>query len=229
MIEQKCKIFYSIDEIKEKCNCYKLLEIAKQEKEYEEFRKKELNKKIKQYYGTEFITKQFKSKTLDSFIANEENIKTKLFAEKFINEFKTMKKGLMFVGQKGTGKTHISIAIANELIKQNIPVIFGTLTELLERYTQSCEIEKEIELTKLYAKVDLLIIDDLGAENINEWVLSKLFVILNERMKNELPVVITTNYNIDQLKERLTTNKLCQTTSSIISRLCYMCYRVECK
>ena len=77
--------------------------------------------------------------------------------------------------------------------------------------------------------MDLLIIDDLGIELMNDWILSKLFVIVNERMKNELPIIITTNYNIDELRQRLTVNKLCETTNSIISRLCNICYRVECK
>ena len=77
---------------------------------------------------------------------------------------------------------------------------------------------------------DLLIIDDLGVEYMNDWMLSKLFVIVNERMKNELPIIITTNYELEQLKQRLSIpNKVCETTNSIISRLYEMCYRVECR
>lgn len=223
----------------EKCNCSRSIEERnklvfekeeKQKEEYEKFRKEEMNKKIKQYYGTDFITKQFKIKTLDNFITNNKNIKTKLAAQKFIQKFREMKNGIIFVGTNGTGKTHISIAIANELMKQNVPVIFGTLTDLLEKYKDNCKNNTENELIKLYTKVDLLIIDDLGVEFMNDWMLSKLFVIINERIKNELPIIITTNYDMDQLKQRLSIqNKLCETTNSIISRLCYMCYRVECK
>lgn len=223
----------------EKCNCSRSIEERnklvfekeeKQKEEYEKFRKEEMNKKIKQYYGTDFITKQFKIKTLDNFITNNQNIKTKLAAQKFIQKFNKMKNGIIFVGTNGTGKTHISIAIANELMKQNVPVIFGTLTDLLEKYKDNCKNNTENELIKLYTKVDLLIIDDLGVEFMNDWMLSKLFVIINERIKNELPIIITTNYDMDQLKQRLSIqNKLCETTNSIISRLCYMCYRVECK
>lgn len=73
-------------------------------------------------------------------------------------------------------------------------------------------------------------IDDLGVELINDWMLSKLFVIINERMKNELPIIITTNYNLEELRKRLSMpNKVCETPNSIISRLCSICYRVECK
>lgn len=223
----------------ENCNCSKAMEEQKQlqlEKgrqlmeELEGLRKEEINKKIKQYYGTEFITEQFKRQTLDNFITNETNKNMKYVAQRFIQGFGNTKKGIIFVGKNGTGKTHISVAIANELIKQNIPILFGTLTDLTEKYSGSYKDHTEIELTKLYAKVDLLIIDDLGVEYMNDWMLSKLFVIVNERMKNELPIIITTNYELEQLKQRLSIpNKVCETTNSIISRLYEMCYRVEFK
>lgn len=223
----------------ENCNCSKAMEEQKQlqlEKErqlmeeLERFRKEEINKKIKQYYGTKFITEQFKKQTLDNFITNETNKNMKYVAQRFIQGFGNTKKGIIFVGKNGTGKTHISVAIVNELIKQNIPILFGTLTDLTEKYTGSYKDHTEIELIKLYAKVDLLIIDDLGVEYMNDWMLSKLFVIVNERMKNELPIIITTNYELEQLKQRLSIpNKVCETTNSIISRLYEMCYRVECR
>ena len=190
--------------------------------EFENYRKREINKKVKRLYGLDFITKQFKGQTLESFIINNENAKTKLAAQKFLAKNKDMKKGIIFVGKNGTGKTHISTAICNELIKENVPVIFGTLTELLDKYKECYKNYTDGELTKLYSKVDLLVIDDLGVENMNEWMLSKLFVIVNERMKNELPIIITTNYDIDQLKKRLTIpSKVCETTNSIISQYFY--------
>lgn len=223
----------------EKCNCKmakeeqekREMQIQKElEKQYEEFRKQEYNKKIKQYYGLDFITEQFRSNTLDTFIVNEKNKKTKLAAQKFLYKFKEMKKGIIFMGKNGTGKTHISMAISNELMKENIPVIFGTLTDLVEKYSKCYKEHTEVELTKLYSKVDLLVIDDLGVELMNDWMLSKLFVIINERMKNELPIIITTNYTLEELGKRLSIpNKVCETSNSIISRLCSMCYRVECK
>lgn len=223
----------------EKCNCSKAIEEQKKlelEKEkqlieeFEKYRKEEFNKKIKKYYGTDFITEQFKNQILDNFIVNETNKNMKYVAQKFIQKFKNTETGIIFVGRNGTGKTHIATSIANELRKENIPIIFGTLTDLVEKYNKSYKEHTEIELTKLYTKVDLLIIDDLGVENMNDWMLSKLFVIVNERMKNELPIIITTNYELEQLKQRLSIpNKICKTTDSIISRLYQMCYRVECK
>ena len=191
----------------EKCNCSKAIEEQnklEEEKEkqlledFEKVRREELNKRVMQYYGTEFITKQFENQTLENFIINKTNQNMKYVAERFIKGFRNTKTGIIFVGKNGTGKTHISIAIANELRKQNIPIIFGTLTELLEKYSKSYKNNTDIELTRLYTKVDLLIIDDLGVESMNDWMLSKLFVIINERMRNELQIIITTNYELEQ-------------------------------
>ena len=223
----------------EKCNCKQAIEERNKAKEklqgelmqqYEDFRKEEYNKKIKQYYGTDFITAQFKQKTLENFITNEQNSKTKLAAKKFISDFKNFKNGIIFEGKSGTGKTHISMAICNELLKNNVPIIFGTLTQLVEKYAKFYTNHTESELTKLYTKVDLLVIDNLGVEPMNDWLLSKLFIIINERILNELPYIITTNYDRDKLKQRLSIpNKVCETPNSIISRLYNMCYRIECK
>ena len=223
----------------EKCDCKQAIEERNKVKEelqeelmiqYENFRKEELNKKIKQYYGTDFITAQFKQKNLENFITNEQNKITKLAAEKFISDFKNFKNGIIFEGESGTGKTHISMAICNELLKENIPIIFGTLTELVEKYAKFYNNHTDSELTKLYTKVDLLVIDNLGVEPMNDWLLSKLFTIINERILNELPYIITTNYDRDKLKQRLSIpNKVCETPNSIISRLYNMCYRIECK
>ena len=60
----------------------------------------------------------------------------------------------------------------------------------------------------LYSSVDLLVIDDLGKEKPTECVLEKLFLIVNNRYNNYLPIVITTNYNRNQLRERLCIKKI---------------------
>ena len=200
------------------------------EEECIKVRNEEINKIVKCYFNKENLRKELKNKNFENFVVNKDNAKTKLAGQKFVNQFEIMKKGIIFEGANGTGKTHISIAISNELIKKGIPVIFGTLTELLDKYKNCYKNNTDSELTKLYSIVNLLIIDDLGVEVMNEWMLSKLFTIINERERRELPIIITTNYDIEQLRQRLSIpNKVCETTNSIISRLCKMCYRVECK
>lgn len=120
--------------------------------------------------------------------------------------------------------------IKTQEVKENVNVIFGTLIELLEKYDESYENYNATEVTQLYTNVDLLILKDLGEEAIDRWMLSKLFVIINERMKNGLPIIITTNYDLEQLREKLSKeNEECEIVNSIISRLYKMCDRVDYK
>lgn len=120
--------------------------------------------------------------------------------------------------------------IRTQKVKENANVIFGTLTELLEKYDESYENYNATEVTQLYTNVDLLILKDLGEETVDRWMLSKLFVIVNERMKNGLPIIITTNYDLEQLREKLSReNEGCEIVNSIISRLYKMCDRMDYK
>lgn len=130
----------------------------------------------------------------------------------------------------GFGKTHLACSIGNELIKNGITVVYGTLINLLAELKNSYEQDNnisEMQIMKLYKNVQLLIIDDLGKEKPSEWGLEKLFTIINSRYENNLPVIITTNYNQDSLIKRLSINGEIETVKSIISRLYEMCYLVK--
>lgn len=140
------------------------------------------------------------------------------------------KKGVIIVGPNGVGKTHLACSIANELMINGKTVIYGNLINLLSEIRNSYNMENninELEILKLYKTAKLLIIDDLGKEKPSEWGLEKLFTIINSRYENDLPVVITTNYNQEALINRLSINGDFETAKSIISRLYEMCYLVK--
>ena len=67
------------------------------------------------------------------------------------------------------------------------------------------------------------LIDDLGKERPSGWTLEKLFTIINNRYENNLPIIITTNYNKEKLRKRLLCNNNEEIVDSIISRLYEMC------
>lgn len=105
----------------------------------------------------------------ENFEVNSNNKKVyqslKEYSEKLANSVE--RKGLILVGNNGVGKTHLACSIANELIKNGIPIIYGTLINLLAELKNTYDVDNnisEMEIIKLYEKVDLLIIDDLGKE-----------------------------------------------------------------
>lgn len=192
----------------------------------------EFSRKVEKIIKNSKISKRNLNYKFDNFETNNSNKKVfnnlKNYSEKLVNGIE--KKELILVGNNGIGKTHLACSIANKLIENGIPVIYGTLINLLAELRNSYDTDNDIsemEIIKLYENVAILIIDDLGKEKPSEWGLEKLFTIINSRYENNLPVIITTNYNQNSLVERLSLNGEIETAKSIISRLYEMCYLVK--
>ena len=225
----------------ERCNCndaqaywneydLKKLRMLEEEKKLELMQ--EFSKRVERIIKNSKMSKRNLSYKFDNFKPNNSNRKVfnnlKNYSKKLVNGIE--KKGLILVGNNGVGKTHLACSIANKLIENGTPVIYGTLINLLAELRNSYDTDNnisEMEIIKLYENVDLLIIDDLGKEKPSEWGLEKLFTIVNSRYENNLPVIITTNYNQSSLVERLSLNGEIETAKSIISRLYEMCYLVK--
>ena len=140
-------------------------------------------------------------------ISPRDNIcKIKKIAEDFINDFDSDKaKNLLFVGTAGTGKTFISGAIANELLKSGHTVIYQTAPLLMDSIFEFKFGGKSKTSKDLYESlfdVDLLIIDDLGTERQSDAKFAELFSIINSRMLNpNTKTIISTNLNLNQLSK----------------------------
>ena len=218
---------------KPRCDCEKAVAFwkgwdAKQEKikkEKELAEEQELRKqKIESILGKSGIKKRYLSRTIDSFSVTAENKKSFEVATDYIKNFReyfTQGKGLYLEGQCGTGKTHLAIAIALAIINTGVPVICKTSIDILgdikRCYERNSEVTEE-EVLEAYKTVDLLIIDDLGKEQVTEWSVPVLYSILNERYEALLPTIITTNYNTTALAEKLSAKGDTETATAIISR-----------
>ena len=217
----------------ERCTCNDASKIWQQYDEYiekDKIRKINLSKINKLFKNNNLGKRQLNSTFENYKITNKnknayENVKK--YVDKLIKG--TTNKGLFITGAYGVGKTYLASCIANEIIKNGKSVIFGTLIQLLDfiRDSYSDSEASDKDYLNLYSSVDLLVIDDLGKEKPSEWGLEKLFTIINSRYENNLPVIITTNYNQNSLAERLSLNGEIETANSIISRLYEMCYLVK--
>ena len=225
----------------ERCNCkdaqkywneYDMKKLQMLEEEKKLRMMQEFANKVDKIIKNSKMSKRNLNYKFENFEVNSNNKKVyqslKEYSEKLANSVE--RKGLILVGNNGVGKTHLACSIANELMKNGIPIIYGTLINLLAELKNTYDVDNnisEMKIIKLYEKVDLLIIDDLGKEKPSEWGLEKLFTIINSRYENNLPVIITTNYDQNSLINRLSINGEIETAKSIISRLYEMCYLVK--
>jgi DNA replication protein DnaC len=113
---------------------------------------------------------------------------------------------LLFEGSYGTGKTHLAAAIGNARLEQGDTVVFITAPDLLDQLRNTFSPTSEDTYDDVFERLrtaQLLILDDLGAENPSGWALEKLYQLLNHRYASQLPTVITTNLPLERLDGRI--------------------------
>ena len=122
-------------------------------------------------------------------------------AKAFVRDFGSVKKNLLLIGTTGSGKTHISTAIAGEVIRKGYDVIYDSAVNIIRDFNddQFHRDGKEEPKSDKYMECDLLIIDDLGTEFVTAFSVSCLYNLLNTRQNRSLPTVISTNLTADEL------------------------------
>jgi DNA replication protein DnaC len=113
-------------------------------------------------------------------------------------------RGLWLMGDVGTGKTTLAMIVSKAAIDSGRSVAIYSLPRLLNLIRAAIETDAGmIGFLEQLAAVDLLHIDDLGAENTTEWVLEQLYSIVNSRYEDERAMIVTTNLRYDELIEQL--------------------------
>ena len=188
------------------CHCLKqkLLNLSYNKSNLSDIKNKNFENFNINLFSDEVNVKKYKIKT--SPRQNVINIKNKCM--KFIENFDNLEeKNLFFCGNTGLGKTYMSNAIANEILKKGKTVLYQTAPVLLETVIDGkfnkYKNQNADEFYKNVLTVDLLIIDDLGTENINSMTVNELFTILNTRILNlnnrPTKTIISTNLSIEQI------------------------------
>jgi DNA replication protein DnaC len=126
-------------------------------------------------------------------------------------------RGLWFMGPPGTGKTTLAMLVSKAASDAGRTVAIYSLPRLLNEIRDTHRAERShIDLLDRLTGVDLLHIDDVGAERSTDWVLEELYSIVNARYEEQRSMVITTNI--------LDREALCeQITARTVSRLTEMC------
>jgi DNA replication protein DnaC len=125
-------------------------------------------------------------------------------------------RGLWFMGPVGTGKTTLAMLVSKAALKAGRSVAIYSLPRLLNEIRDMYRTERShVDLLDRLTSVDLLHVDDIGAERTNDWVLEELYSIVNARYEDQRSIVITTNIDADKLGEQI--------TERTVSRLTEMC------
>jgi DNA replication protein DnaC len=116
-------------------------------------------------------------------------------------------RGLWFYGDVGTGKTSLAMLVSRAAQEAGRSVAIYPVTRLLAEIKETYGRESGSSYMQLFRRlcaVDLLHLDDLGAENRTDWVLEQLYSIVNERWQDERSIVVTTNMlDLDKLREEI--------------------------
>ena len=148
----------------------------------------------------------------------EENLAV---AHRFVERLGVECDNLLLMGTTGTGKTHISSAIAGEALKRGFDVVYDSAQNIVDAFADDrfrAGYRTNESKGEKYNECELLIIDDLGAEFVNQFTISALLNLLNTRQSHGLSTVISTNLPAKQLLEKY--------EPRIYSRICGSDYRI---
>lgn len=177
--------------------------------------------KMKQIFDRHsLINRDLQQATFENYeVSNQSQAKAKRIAERFVEVFdKDMPINLLFTGTYGIGKSHLAKSITDEIIKKQHKIvhengrvewkpysaIFISVPKLLTKFRTSYNKDSDIsegEIIETLNNIDVLVLDDLGAEKSSEWAWEKLFEIVDSRQG--LHTIYTTNYNPEDLEVKL--------------------------
>ena len=126
---------------------------------------------------------------------------------------KTGEQGLYIYGPTGTGKTLYACECMARLVAPNVAwirsrgFVFTTVESMLERTKDNFNKTKEDrdpeETLNKYKQARYLLLDDLGMENLTDWVYLNLYSVINHRYDHLLPTIFTSNLDLDQIVSKL--------------------------
>lgn len=143
---------------------------------------------------------------------NQDLSKAKQLAKRYADNFSLDNPvGLLLIGNYGTGKSHLSVAITKEIMEKDFTCIFISTPKLMTKIRSTYNKESnfsEDQIIDMLSQVDCLVLDDIGAESVKQgdnnqhtWATSKIFEIIDNRIGKH--TIFTSNYPPEELEQRL--------------------------
>jgi len=186
---------------------------------------------LKQRLAAAGIPPKYKNKTIDSFTGGGKRKELREDAKAYVKGFqaregKEHKRGLLYIGITGCGKTHLATGILKAVIDKGYTGYFCNVVDFFARMRDTYSGDTsydEMDMIDKVSKVDLLVLDDLGAEKPSEWMSDRLYTLINRRYESNLPLIVTTNKKVNLETPELENH----VGRRIVSRLCEMCQIVD--
>lgn len=125
------------------------------------------------------------------------------FCINYANSFSSDSPSIVMIGKTGLGKTHLSLSIAKCVAEKGFGVVYAPAQKLVsELEREHFSFSGNDSVLKKYTFCDLLIIDDLGAEFPSQFTTAAIGNLINERLYENLPTIISTNLSAKELSER---------------------------
>lgn len=124
------------------------------------------------------------------------------YCRAWAEDFDGQDNSLLLRGPTGVGKTHLSLAVAGVVMAKGYSVVYGPVQKLLHRLEKEHFGRSEGNSEDVLTSCDLLILDDVGTEFNSPFYVSALYNILNSRMLEGKPTIISTNLDSAQLRDR---------------------------
>ncbi|PKM62823.1 MAG: hypothetical protein CVU97_03255 [Firmicutes bacterium HGW-Firmicutes-21] len=148
-----------------------------------------------------FSLKYYSGKS-ESDLSHRENM-TLIYnqCKRYAQRFTPSGDSILMIGGTGLGKTHLSSAVAQEVLSNGYFVLYDSAQSIFDGYEAVRFGKDNRENIKKYENCDLLIIDDLGAECMTQYTVAVFSSLLNWRIANSKPTIISTNFTPQQIKK----------------------------
>lgn len=144
------------------------------------------------------------------------------YCKDYAKNFSCDSDSIIMTGNTGLGKTHLALAIANEVIKNGMGVIYISAPDMvtaLEDYQFGRETFGEEITPQILSECDLLIIDDLGTEFVTSFSKGAVYNVFNSRISRGKPTIISTNLTMAELERNY--------SDRFVSRITGCCRRLH--